>query len=153
MSAGDVISTRLSKAVGSPQGQEMRCIDSFSSTAAKGLFGGLIFAPLGHAWYSWLDGIAQLIGRPGGFKFLATKVVLDAIVWTPIYVGLFMAYSSLLSGHGRSGVVKKLKEDFLPTVAASGIIWPPVMALIFNFVPLSHQVMTAMRYIFIDYEY
>ena len=52
-----------------------------------------------------------------------------------------MAYSSvMINNAGPSGVVKKLREDFLPTVAAEGMVWPPIMALLFACVPLSHQV-------------
>ena len=108
---------------------------------ATGAFGGLIFGPLGHVWYACLDKLASGLGAPGTLTFLLVKVLAENVLFTPLYVGLFMAYNSLLvSRSGPAGTLTKLQQDFLPTVAAEGIIWPPIMAVLFACVPLSHQV-------------
>lgn len=111
-------------------------------TACTGAFGGLVFGPLGHAWYTWLHSLALAFGVPGSMRYIIAKTLADNIIFTPVYVGLFMAFSSLLiSRSGPAATANRMQKDFLPTVAAEGVIWPPIMAMLFKCIPLSHQLL------------
>lgn len=143
---GDVVSQHVQHACRRPRQRGSSCDGSDCEggpgrVVATGAFGGLVFGPLGHLWYTCLDKLVAGLGAPGTLTFLLAKVLADNIIFTPLYVGLFMAYNSLLvSRSGTAGTLKKLQQDFLPTVAAEGVIWPPIMAVLFATVPLSHQV-------------
>mmetsp|Transcript_5020 Transcript_5020/g.10870 ORF Transcript_5020/g.10870 Transcript_5020/m.10870 type:complete len:244 (-) Transcript_5020:910-1641(-) len=129
---GDVLAQRVQRC---PQMDSRRAV-------LTGAFGGAIVGPLGQAWYTWLDRMAHAIGAPGTLKFVLAKLAADNLIWTSFYIGLFMAFASVaIEQTGVSGACQKLQHEFLPTYAAEAIMWPPIMALVFSRVPVTHQLL------------
>jgi hypothetical protein len=81
---GDLVSQRVQGA-GTPQ--HARGGGSLQRIAYTGAFGGLVFGPLGHAWYTWLDRVAGAFGAPGTMGVVFAKVLADNAIWTSAYVG------------------------------------------------------------------
>ena len=95
------------------------------------LFGGLIHGPTGHLFYRSLN---RLI--PGSTPtIVATKVLIDEIVWKPIFISLLFIFIGIVGGSTPNLIVNKLKSDAWIAVLGSWLIWPIAHALNFNMIP------------------
>ncbi|GAX80565.1 hypothetical protein CEUSTIGMA_g8002.t1 [Chlamydomonas eustigma] len=134
--AGDLFAQRL-------QRQQNPLDAGLRKTALTAAFGGLVFGPMGYAWYTWLDAAASVLGPANSVKVILAKVLADNTVWSAVYVGLFMTFSSMVISRSSWHEAKeKLGQDFLPTMAVYMVVWPPIMAMVFLRVPLRHQLLS-----------
>ncbi|KAL1810684.1 hypothetical protein ACET3Z_020749 [Daucus carota] len=87
------------------------------------------------------DLACQLVTTPGvSGAFL--RLVIDQLIFTPAFVGLFL--SALLTLEGRpSLVLPKLQQEWFPTVIANWKLWIPFQFLNFLFVQQQFQVLAA----------
>lgn len=100
-------------------------------------FTGLLIGPFVHYWYILLDG--RFRGR--GFRTLVKKVVLDQIICSPVYLGMFVLSLGVLEGRKWS----QIKEDVMgkgPVLyAAEWVVWPPAQAVNFYLLPTKYRVL------------
>lgn len=116
-------------------------IDAKRAVLTSG-FGAMFMGPVGHLWYSNLDGWVKLFARPGSLPFLAGKIAVDSFIFGPLYVLAFYAYGcATIDGTGVQGFTDKVRKDFLPTFAAELAVWPLFQAVNFSSVPIAHQLL------------
>eukprot|EP00198_Chlamydomonas_reinhardtii_P005718 XP_001695054.1 predicted protein [Chlamydomonas reinhardtii] len=112
-------------------------------TALTAAFGGGIIGPSGHAWYQALDSLVLRCGLVGSSRrAMLLKVVLDNLVYSPAYVLAFFAFGCLAIDRLSPAEFKEqLRSQFVPTMLAEALVWPPYMALVFSRVPVPHQLL------------
>ena len=81
------------------------------------------------------------LGAPGSGRLLLAKLLLDNLIFTPLYVAAYLAYGSAVINRRGHEVRGKLCTDYLPTLGAELCLWPPFMALVFQRVPVQHQLL------------
>ncbi|KAE9465802.1 hypothetical protein C3L33_02289, partial [Rhododendron williamsianum] len=102
------------------------------------LLGLVLVGPTLHFWYLYLSRLVPLSGASGAFS----RLVLDQFLFSPIFIGVFLA--SLLTLEGRpSDVVPKLQQEWFSAVIANWKLWIPFQFLNFRFVPQQFQVWMA----------
>ncbi|BBN18919.1 protein Mpv17 [Marchantia polymorpha subsp. ruderalis] len=111
--------------------------------ATTSLFGFGFVGPVGHFWYEALEHIVKSKMRlvPNSLAFVATKVVVDTLLFGPIHLVTFFTYAGLASGKPFEQVKKDLKRDFVPTFMIEGSTWFFVQIANFRFVPVQHQLL------------
>eukprot|EP00795_Rhopilema_esculentum_P017676 gene17676-9330_t len=98
--------------------------------------GFFYYGPVSTFVYNNLDRIL-----PGsGAKVVMKKLIFDQMVFTCISTGIFYVGMSLLEGKTWNETKAELKKKFLPTYAASFIIWPTAQAINFAFIPTAYRV-------------
>lgn len=80
-----------------------------------------------HYWYKFLDG--RMPGRT--LPIVLKKVVVDQLVCSPLYLGVFFLTLGLLEDTSWEDLKKEMKDKAHKLYLAEWIIWPP--AQIFNF--------------------
>ncbi|KAK7286641.1 hypothetical protein RJT34_21781 [Clitoria ternatea] len=106
----------------------------------------LIFTLLGftlvgltlHFWYLYLSKLVTLPGASGA----VLRLVLDQFLFSPIFIGVFLATLVTLEGKP-SQAVPKLKQEWFSAVLANWQLWIPFQFLNFRFVPQQFQVLAA----------
>jgi len=97
-----------------------------------------LMGPTLHVWYLYLSKLVTISGASG----VITRLILDQLIFSPIFIGLFM--SLLVTFEGKpSLVVPKLKQEWLSSVVANWQLWIPFQFLNFYFVPQKFQVLAA----------
>ncbi|CAA0838364.1 Peroxisomal membrane 22 kDa (Mpv17/PMP22) family protein [Striga hermonthica] len=111
--------------------------------ASTTLFGLGFIGPVGHFWYEGLDRIirVRLKLRPNSFRFVATKVAADGIIFGPVDLLVFFTYMGFASGKTSAQVKEDVKRDFLPALILEGGVWPAVQVANFRFVPVRYQLL------------
>ncbi|XP_072041004.1 mpv17-like protein 2 isoform X2 [Amphiura filiformis] len=92
---------------------------------------GLLLGPLNHYWYLLLDRV--LPGATG--RIVAKKVLLDEIIASPIFTTSFFMGVGLLEGNTVGDSFAILRKKFLTVYMMDLMVWPPVQAINFFFVP------------------
>eukprot|EP00096_Caligus_rogercresseyi_P011388 TRINITY_DN4465_c0_g1_i1.p1 TRINITY_DN4465_c0_g1~~TRINITY_DN4465_c0_g1_i1.p1 ORF type:complete len:231 (+),score=62.43 TRINITY_DN4465_c0_g1_i1:567-1259(+) len=103
----------------------------FGSLQRCAVLGTLVFPPIFHQWYKWLD--ARF---PKGA--ISKKIVLDQFLLGPLMVALFYVVLSALEG--QEDPFEECRDKFLNTFICDCLYWIPVQALNFKFVPSSLRV-------------
>ncbi|KAJ9519513.1 hypothetical protein QJQ45_000594 [Haematococcus lacustris] len=110
--AGDVLAQKLSD-----RERGMSKPLDFRHSALTSLFGAAVIGPLGSAWA-------------------------DATVWNAFNISSFFLWSELLLESGTvSTWCTKMVKEFGTTFLAEVIAWPPIMAVIFARLPVSHHLL------------
>lgn len=73
------------------------------------------------------------------WKIIGYKLVMDTLVFDPIYLTLFFTATSTMEGKSFSGTVLKLREELGRTWLIDVAIWTPIQAANFRFVPVLYQ--------------
>ncbi|KAG2453141.1 hypothetical protein HYH02_002467 [Chlamydomonas schloesseri] len=112
-------------------------------TALTAAFGGAVIGPAGHAWYQALEALVLRCGLAGSSRrAMLLKVVLDNLVYSPAYVLAFFAFGCLaIDRLSPAEFREQLRSQFVPTMLAEALVWPPYMALVFSRVPVPHQLL------------
>lgn len=110
---------------------------------ATTVFFGIGFVgPAGHFWYEWLDSfIRRMKLQPLSFRFIATKVALDVMIFGPIDLLLFFAYMGFSSGKSAAQVKEDMKRSVVPAFILEGTLWPIIQVVNFRFVPVCYQLL------------
>lgn len=99
------------------------------------LLGLILVGPTLHFWYLLLS---QLVTHPGASgAFL--RLLLDQVIFSPIFVGVFLS-AVLMLERRPSDVIPKLKQEWLSSVIANWQLWIPFQFLNFRFMPQQFQV-------------
>lgn len=111
--------------------------------ATTTLFGLGFVGPVGHFWYEGLDRIirSRLKLRPNSFRFVASKVAADGIIFGPLDLLVFFTYMGFSSGKTSVQVKEDVKRDFLPALILEGGVWPLVQVANFRFIPVRYQLL------------
>jgi len=70
---------------------------------------------------------------------LATKVLVNQILFTPIFNSYFFGMQSLLSGDGILGAWERIKKTVPVSFVNSCRLWPAVTAFSFTYVPAQYR--------------
>ncbi|KAL1562220.1 protein Mpv17-like [Salvia divinorum] len=120
--------------------------------ATTTMFGLGFVGPVGHYWYEGLDRIirVRLKLQPNSFRFVASKVAADGIIFGPLDLLVFFTYMGFSSGKSTSQVKEDVKRDFLPALILEGAIWPAVQVANFRFVPVRNQLLYVNLFCLLD---
>ncbi|KAE8727954.1 Adenine nucleotide alpha hydrolases-like superfamily protein, putative isoform 1 [Hibiscus syriacus] len=122
---------------------EQECKIDWKRAAVTSLFGFGFVGPVGHYWYEGLDRFIKLKFqlRPKTVKFVAAKVAMDGILFSPFDLFLFFSYMGLSTGKSVPQVKEDVKRDFLPALILEGGIWPIVQIVNFRYIPVRYQLL------------
>ncbi|GLI62360.1 hypothetical protein VaNZ11_004979 [Volvox africanus] len=110
--------------------------------ALTAAFGGAVIGPAGHGWYLMLERLVMQLGLACSMKSMLLKVTADNLLYSPCYVLAFFAYGCMaIDGLSPAIFVEKMREEFMPTMLAEALVWPPYMAFVFSRVPVKHQLL------------
>lgn len=103
------------------------------------VYGGIIFAPVGHQWYVLLSKF-----NPSRSKMVNTicKVGLDQLGFAPI-IGIPMYYSvmTILEQKPIESIETKLRQNWWPTLRNNWLIWPGFQLFNFYVIPLQYRLL------------
>lgn len=88
--------------------------------------------------------------QPNSFKFVASKVAADGIIFGPLDLLVFFSYMGFSSGKSAAQVKEDVKRDFLPALILEGAIWPAVQVANFRFVPVRNQLLYVNLFCLVD---
>lgn len=113
---------------------------NFHRTLHVGLTGLTFSGPISHAWYALLEvAVTRLSFATGSAVLtLATKLVLDALVFSPLAVTGYFCWRSVLEGTNASW---KLQYKWWTALRASWSFWPVANVVNFSLVPLPYRVL------------
>lgn len=94
--------------------------------------------PISHHWYATLEKIVKIKNPVGG---LVARIVLDALIFSPLTVSGYFSVRSILEGSGVDGVQHKLTTRFVPTVVGAWKFWPAANVVNFGMVPVQFRVL------------
>ncbi|EFJ42630.1 hypothetical protein VOLCADRAFT_121508 [Volvox carteri f. nagariensis] len=110
--------------------------------ALTAAFGGAVIGPAGHGWYLLLERLVLKLGLACSLKSMLLKVTVDNLLYSPCYVLAFFAYGCMaIDGLSPAVFAEKMREEFVPTMLAEAMLWPPYMAFVFSRVPVKHQLL------------
>lgn len=121
-------------------------------TLHVGITGFTFSGPITHFWYQLLERFVALLGVENcsdegvgaATTVLLCKLVLDALVFSPLAVAGYFCWRSVLEhkiGHRFSNIPTKLKEKWASALVASWSFWPLANIFNFSFVPLEYRVL------------
>lgn len=100
--------------------------------------GLVLVGPTLHFWYLFLSKLITAPGASGAFL----RLLLDQFIFSPIFIGTFLA--AMVSLEGRpSLVIPKLRQEWFSSVLANWQLWIPFQFFNFRFVPQQFQVLAA----------
>lgn len=88
--------------------------------------------------------------QPNSFRFVASKVAADGIIFGPLDLLAFFTYMGYTSGKSSAQVKEDVKRDFFPALILEGAIWPIVQAANFRFVPVHNQLLYVNLFCLLD---
>ncbi|CEG47802.1 Peroxisomal membrane protein MPV17 and related proteins [Plasmopara halstedii] len=101
------------------------------------VWGGLFFAPIGHAWYNYLEKVV-----PGkGIAAVAGKVAADQLIFSPPLAIAFFTYAGVSENKLLHNSVENAVDKLVPTLVANWSVWPMVHMCTFGFVPLQYRIL------------
>ena len=75
------------------------------------------------------------------WRSIATKVVIQQIVFTPIFNSYFFGMQALLTGQSPAGIVQRIRDTVPISIINSCKVWPAVTAISFAFVMPQYRFM------------
>ncbi|KAF6235354.1 hypothetical protein HO173_006550 [Letharia columbiana] len=84
--------------------------------------------------YLWFVYLGTIFNYPSKLVSLATKVVVNQIVFTPVFNSYFFGMQSLLSGDGFSDAWERIKRTVPTSYVNSWKLWPAVTAFNFTYI-------------------
>ncbi|CAI5717148.1 unnamed protein product [Peronospora farinosa] len=106
-------------------------------TARMMVWGGLVFGPIGHVWYNFLEKTI----RGKGTAAIIKKIAIDQVILAPPLALAFFTYAGYSEGEPLHDTVKTAVTKLRPTLAVNWTVWPLVHVGTFGFVPLQYRVL------------
>eukprot|EP00980_Cylindrotheca_fusiformis_P016685 scaffold5024_cov136-Cylindrotheca_fusiformis.AAC.14 len=101
---------------------------------------GLVWSgPVTHFWYIILFGKLVSFNEP--MLALASQILLDATLFSPVVVSGYFALRSILEGTGWKGIREKWSTRLFSTVVGAWKFWPAVNVVNFSIVPMEFRVL------------
>lgn len=105
------------------------------------IWGGLLFAPIGHLWYNGLEKYITLIGSRGTLL----KIAADQLIFTPPITAFFFYSQQIMTNQNTNQSLlvswKALQNQVVETLKVSYMVWPIIHVGTFTYVPLRFQVL------------
>lgn len=92
-------------------------------------------------WYHKLDRIALRYCKAGTLGFVALKVLLDTAIFSPAHILGYFGVMNLGEGGSWQDLDRKVRTDFVPTLAAELAVWPAIQAANFKLVKVQYQLL------------
>jgi hypothetical protein len=131
----DAICQQLTKGAA---GQQKNTTFDYKRSSHVAITGFVWSGPVTHNWYSILEKIVTIKNPIGG---LAARIVLDAIIFSPVTVCGYFTCRSILEGSGVAGIRDKLSSRFAPAVTGAWKFWPAANIVNFGLVPVELRVL------------
>ncbi|KAK9983898.1 hypothetical protein SO802_033423 [Lithocarpus litseifolius] len=125
---------------------------NWKRVATTSLFGFGFVGPVGHFWYEGLDRFIKLrlLMQPNSFRFVATKVALDGVIFGPLDLLIFFTYMGFTNGKSVPQIKEDVKRDFLPALILEGGIWPILQVANFRYIPVRNQLLYVNFFCLVD---
>uniref|UniRef100_A0A0D9UYT7 Uncharacterized protein n=1 Tax=Leersia perrieri TaxID=77586 RepID=A0A0D9UYT7_9ORYZ len=133
-----------------PEDKDKEFKINWKRVAITSSFGFAFVGPVGHYWYEYLDRFILRRYQPKTFKFVASKVAADGLIFGPADLLLFFSYVGLASGRSVEQVKDDVKRDFIPALVLGGTIWPAVQIANFRFIPVRYQLLYVNLFCLLD---
>ena len=115
---------------------EQRQNQDWKRSLSVGAFGACVYGGVITQWYVMLE---RILGPCTGVgKVLAAKILADELILGPAFNGSYLAFHAAYSGED---IKQSLSNNFVPTMMADFVIWPP--AMYFGFLKMSAAVRPA----------
>ena len=116
---------------------------NWKRTAHQTMYASLLWGPVAHHWYHWLDRWAnRIVTSRIPTRLLATKLVLEITCLHPVGLFAYFTVLGLLRGDAWEPTIRQqLQRDYLPSLALEVALWTPLDALNFAWVPVRHQLL------------
>ncbi|KAJ1661396.1 hypothetical protein GGF38_003662 [Coemansia sp. RSA 25] len=106
---------------------------------------GALCAPVFHKWYMFINSRFPLQsvlveGKRSFALGLAKRVATDQLVFAPMGIAGFFVAMNFMEGRNWESARIRLREYYLPTMAANYAVWPLVQTVNFGFVPTLYRV-------------
>ncbi|KAG6598128.1 SYM1 protein [Phytophthora cinnamomi] len=139
---GDRVAQRIERSEsagdnGDPNSDDPDDRHGLHRTARMMLWGGVLFAPVGHAWYNFLERAV----RGKGAAAVAKKIAADQLVFSPPLSLAFFTYAGCSEGKPLRDTVDTAVAKLPPTLAVNWTVWPLVHVCTFGFVPLQYRIL------------
>ncbi|CAN1162032.1 Protein Mpv17 [Linum perenne] len=85
--------------------------------------------------------IRSKFSRPNSLRFIGAKVVIDALVFSPLDLLMFFSYMGVANGKSMATIRGDVKRDFVPALVMEGGLWPVVQVANFRFVAVKYQLL------------
>ncbi|ODV90898.1 hypothetical protein CANCADRAFT_11323, partial [Tortispora caseinolytica NRRL Y-17796] len=99
---------------------------------------GFILSPFQYNWFNFLEWMFPMTERV--FVPALKRVATDQLLYSPVSLAAFFAYSTISTGGGYDAVCRKMKLMFLPTMKVLYMVWPLAQLINFCLVPLKFQI-------------
>jgi protein Mpv17 len=99
-------------------------------------FGSCIAGPAMVYWYRFLN---KNIVFQSPTKQVVTRVLMDQLMFSPTFLGIFFTYNGIMEGQSFEGIKEKLRKGYWPALLGNWTVWPAVQLVNFKFVPLNYQ--------------
>jgi protein Mpv17 len=99
------------------------------------IIGGLAAIP----GYNWFVYLAKNFNYASKTLSVAVKVMVNQVMFAPIFNTYFFGMQSLLTGGGWTDIVERVKHTLPRSLVNSWKLWPAVTAFSFAFVPLQFR--------------
>ena len=105
-------------------------------TGRMGFYAFLVWAPVGHFWFRYLDKLFL-----PSYKFsLLKKILLDQLFMCPLFLSFFLSSNELLQGKSWTTAVTRLNQDYFDAQIKNWQVWTPAQLINFYLVPLLYRV-------------
>jgi len=110
--------------------EEQRKAQNWKRTLSVGAFGAVVYGAVITRWYVMLE---RILGPCTGVgKVLLLKIMADEFILGPCFNGGYLAFHAWFS---EEDIKQSLCQNFVPTMMADFLIWPP--AMYFGFLKVS----------------
>jgi protein Mpv17 len=103
---------------------------------------GFFMAPVQFRWFKFLERCFPL-GKPPRFLPALKRVAFDQLIFAPFGLGCFFTAMTLAEGGGKTEVVNKMRDMYVPTLKANYVLWPAVQVINFRLMPVQFQLVSA----------
>jgi hypothetical protein len=71
------------------------------------------------------------------------RVAFDQLIFAPFGVACFFTAMTVAEGGGKTAVLHKLRDMYVPTLKANYVLWPAVQIVNFRLMPVQFQLVSA----------
>jgi protein Mpv17 len=137
MTVSDAICQKLTLGAGQADDKKKQDLD-FTRIVQVAITGLSYSGPITHVWYGTLEKIVKIQDPLIG---LIARIILDAIIFSPVTVSGYFTVRSILEGSGFQGAREKLEARFVSTVLGAWKFWPLANIINFGLIPLEFRVL------------
>lgn len=101
------------------------------------IWGGVLFAPVGHAWYNLLERRVAATGKIG----IAKKILADQLIFTPPCTIAFFTSIKLMEGESTGPAVDSALKKLPDTLKVNYTVWPCIHVCTFGVIPLQYRIL------------